>query len=230
MCTCRSARLGSESEHTFASKEHPGNARVAKVAEGAEACVLHVRGRKTGGERIRSADVRTLRGGDRFSSPRSSDPWDCRRGSRVKRAPQKRESCQSSRGGGNVRCARAGAQDWGAHPNTDLRTLRGKDRFSSARSTDPWGSRGDPRESHRTRFRTGEELGDVELGTGGLGWQVRFPPGPPGCKENPPPMYRLGKNCVSVSQRKSLVSNAADHVVLRPRKHAGGRICQPTSL
>ena len=42
------------------SKEHPRNARVAKVAEGAEVCVVHVRGRKTLGERgkpnVRSED------------------------------------------------------------------------------------------------------------------------------------------------------------------------------
>ena len=60
MCTCGGARLGSESDHTFVSKEHPGNARVAKVAEGAEVCVVHVRGRKTAGERgkpnVRSED------------------------------------------------------------------------------------------------------------------------------------------------------------------------------
>ena len=157
------------------------------MAEGAEACVLHVRGRKTGGERIRSADLRTLRSGDRFSSPRSSDPWDCRRGSRVKRAPPKRESCQSSRGGESVCCARAGAQDWGASPNTDLRTLRGKDCFSSASSSDLWVS---PTATHanlrhftRTYERRRTELGVWGLGGWG-GWVTRSvsPPDPLGVR------------------------------------------------
>ena len=64
-----------------------GTTRVAKVAEGAKVCVVHVRGRKTG-ERIRTHI-------------------------RIKRAPRKRQSCQSGRGGGSLCFARAGAQDWG---------------------------------------------------------------------------------------------------------------------
>ena len=51
-----------------------GTTRVAKVAEGVEVCVLLVRGRKTV-DRIRSADLRTLRGKDCFSSASSSDLW-----------------------------------------------------------------------------------------------------------------------------------------------------------
>ena len=89
-----------------------GTTRVAKVAEGVEVCVLHVRGRKTV-DRIRSADLRTLRGKDRCTSARSSDQWDCRRGILFKKSPRKRQSCQSGRGDGRLCFARAGTQDWG---------------------------------------------------------------------------------------------------------------------
>ena len=100
-----------------------GTTRVAKVAEGAEACVLHVLGRKTV-DRIRSADLKTLRGKTLFSSAKSSDQWDCRKGIRIKRAPRKRQSCQSARGGGSVCCARAGAQDCGGEREAE-RQIRG---------------------------------------------------------------------------------------------------------
>ena len=101
-------------------KSAPEPPEFAKWQRGRKSVFCRCGTRLRGLERIRNSDLRTLRGRDRFSSPRCSESWDCHRVTRIRRAPRKRQSLQTGRGGANrqfasaVRCFLSGIESPGA--------------------------------------------------------------------------------------------------------------------
>ena len=148
-------------------------------------------------ERIRNSDLRTLKGRDRFSSPRSSESWDCHRVTRIRRAPRKRQSLQTGRGGANprfasaVRCFLSGIESPGAavpgtkgHRKVDLVERNASVPLKATETT----LRNFGPSLHRKLYH------NVGLGSGRgvCKLQSGCPPGTPESKENPPPRTGSG--------------------------------------